>query len=937
MAGILAWRYPAPGLFCFLLLLWLDMPRQRFFACKRGHALTLLAAFAACWCYAAMRQAEAPVVPGWLERAVAASVRSAPVDAGEGGATAARPVAIPVSARVAECAPLPGKRLRVILTDIAPLVSDSGDEAAPLPSGKEAAPASQDGVPGNGPESYAGGVVWTWNAFDPRSETLLPGQRLKLRLRFLPLRSFANPGLWSPDSYWHDRGVYFRALASGKERPETLPSVMEEGDSEAAPPLARLAQARWKLERKFLAALPREAEGQAFAVLPALVFGDRSLLTAAQMDLFSRSTLAHSLALSGLHMGFAVLAGLVLARALGALFPAIWLRLPRPGLALLCSLPPALAYLWLGQSPVSLQRAACMLFFWTLLFFLRKPRALLDGLFAALACILAVNPFALFDLSLQLSAVCIAVLALSLPAAMRLSARLLPMPGQGAAGPFAFAGVRLARGACVIFCTSLCIQIALLPLTVRAFGSSGLLFPLNILWLPLLGTVVLPFSFMGLLAAGLGLESVAALILHAASLPCHWLLVLLERLDRAGLLLSPLLPRPHWLSSVGYWLLCLALAALCMQVWKKRAALARKKEADGWAGYALADGSGNRENKTGMPDEAASQKAVPHWTRAGTPPAAVLLGLVLLLAPGAPVLWDSLRPSVQLRLLDVGQGQSVLVEWSGLGGKRPGGRVLIDGGGLGSDFFDVGKAVVSPLLTDNRLPRLYAAFNSHPDRDHLEGLLFILEHFAVERYFGNGDRPTPGLAEREVRALAAGAPVMERLARGDRIELAAGLVLEVVWPPAKGMGGVDGAATAAERVSGRKAKDNRNDNSLVLRLVWQGRGLALIPGDVGKMPLRSLAGEEGPDISAQVLVLPHHGSGNSLDPAFYKKARAGIALASCGTANAWRYPAPSIRKALRDAGVQVYSTAERGQIAVSWSAPEAEPRTGFALPSPDGN
>jgi competence protein ComEC len=256
---------------------------------------------------------------------------------------------------------------------------------------------------------------------------------------------------------------------------------------------------------------------------------------------------------------------------------------------------------------------------------------------------------------------------------------------------------RFMRWAVTLLGISFCIQVALMPLTVRAFGVAALCFHLNLLWLPALGFLVMPPAFAGLLLSGLGLELPAQAALYLASLPCAVLMDLLSWLDGTGLLLAPIMPRPHWLSIAGFWLLCLTLPALIL-------------------------GRGG--------------------TRRGTI-VFVLAGLVLFALPPALALYADSRPGVRLRLLDVGQGQAVLVEWSGLSGHgskngNPSGRALIDGGGFASDTFDVGKNIIAPILTDNALPRLDLVVNTHPDTDHLAGLIYILEHFTVRQYLSNG-------------------------------------------------------------------------------------------------------------------------------------------------------------------------------------------------------
>ena len=57
---------------------------------------------------------------------------------------------------------------------------------------------------------------------------------------------------------------------------------------------------------------------------------------------------------------------------------------------------------------------------------------------------------------------------------------------------------------------------------------------------------------------------------------------------------------------------------------------------------------------------------------------------------------------------------------------------MVDGGGLFSDRFDVGRDLVSLVLTANNLPRLDFIAVTHPDRDHLKGLLFIAANYAMK-------------------------------------------------------------------------------------------------------------------------------------------------------------------------------------------------------------
>ncbi len=981
--------------------------------------------------YAALRVPQEAPRPAWLAAALA------PAPDGKGEERPPAPVRL--RAEVAEATPLPGNRLRLLLRNARPAkaAARTTPEAARGHAAFSPPPASITPSPLPSSEAYAGLIAWTWT-FPGGSP--LRGQEVELTTRLSPARGLSNPGGWDMERYWQDRGVWIRGWsrgekaaltvsgppAEGAERHDRLfrrfvaalpekKAQADRGDAFKAPqpdispqapaftvpaaeegaepegrrtppggntglqggsgpagneePSASEATPEGGLQQEFF----RPALTEGAALLPALIFGDRSFISPENSELVARATLAHSLALSGLHLGYAAGLGYLLALGLGRLFPPLWLRISRPRLTLLLALPLAGGYLWLGQAPVSLVRAGLMLLFWTALLFLNKPKVMLDGLLAAVAVILLLDPASLFDLSLQLSALSVAAIALCLP---RLTAgvdRLLSFL-CGPRDTHPSLARRAARGGLLLLGISCCIQIALAPLTVRAFGTLGLWFPLNLLWLPVLGCVVMPLAFAGLLLSALGLAAPAALALLLASLPCEGLLSLLHALDSANLLAVPVVARPHWLSMAGYWILCLALPS-CVA----GAARALRQPHTGARMRSLRFLLSRRPLMT-------SAEAPAKLPPRNAPAAAVAcLGLILLLVPfglsSAAGLFASGKSPVTLRLLDVGQGQSVLVEWTT---GRPG-RMLIDGGGTSSATFDPGRAILAPVLTDSAPPHLELLVNSHPDTDHLGGLLYLLEQFSIARYAGNGDFPVPALATKEAGALSRSGLQKEIWAAGDTIALAPDLHLEVLWPPkntaspvsAPGTGPSRGAISspaavpastpapatgnspdaepslpgAAEAPPARA--ESSNNNSLILRLVWQGRGLALICGDAEQPALQSLiAGHEtsrtsasqpfspnsvpgqaqafahafehtafpapGGSLQAEVLVVPHHGSGKSHSPALYDAVAPRLALVACGYGNQWGFPSASVRSSLQARGIPLYSTARHGHIRVEW-------------------
>ncbi|MDL2316970.1 ComEC/Rec2 family competence protein, partial [Desulfovibrio sp. OttesenSCG-928-A18] len=957
VAGILCTRHWGPGLLLLFFLLLGNLPRGKSARQRLGHCVLLALFFFCGFGYAQLRAFDQAPVPDWLRQAS----QLAPDAKGE-----LRPQGpIDIVARVESAAALAGGRTRLVLRHARPAAPEAAGPAyqggivwtlrrhenAPLPGRSVRLSLRLSPVRGLlNPETWD--IERHWHGQKVWFRGSSPGQTGSAPR--LPGGTASDPASIAAAGSKAGSGASPAAEPlSGATEPGTTPPWTYVDETPAPGALIRaraaLAEARHSLAVGFMHNLgyapasgngpdaisardPGPGPGSApdpgltggGLILPALVFGDRSLLDPEQMALFADATLAHSLALSGMHMGFVLLLAWALAGITGWCLPRLWEKTTRLHLSMLIALPLCLAYLWLGQAPPSLQRAACMIFFWALLVFLRRSKVVLSGLCAAVAFLLLLRPQHLFELGFQLSVLSVAVIGLCLPSIQAWVYRLLPEKGPRyvlPAGadpslvmPQALPGSRLKRllrAAISLGLISLCIQIALLPLCVNSFGTAGILFPLNILWLPLLGLLVMPLAFAGLFAGAVGLQLPAQLLLKTAALPCDLLLRLLNTLAERDLLLAPLLPRPHWLSTAGYWLFWLCLPGIV-----QRLALFLRQRSLRRSGQLLRRGRA-------APKLGASAAGTFVSMGKGLGPLFFCACLMMALPPLLIALEQS-QSRVSLQLLDVGQGQSLLVSWNSLGPKNDSGRVLIDGGGFGSPFFDPGRSVVAPVLTAQALPRLRAVLNSHPDTDHLEGLVYILEKCAVGAYHGNGDSPPPGLAARLDRALARAGLRETPLRAGDSLGLAPGLRLEVLWPPATEAATGQGKSLRRWPAFTRNSKgtlfapESRNNRSLVLRLVWQDRSLALVCGDLERAGLRGLLRGTG-ELGAEVLVLPHHGAASGFFPELYRKVAPGLALASCGYGNRWGFPVRRVREALRELGVPLLSTSTSGQIRVHWT------------------
>ena len=252
------------------------------------------------------------------------------------------------------------------------------------------------------------------------------------------------------------------------------------------------------------------------------------------------------------------------------------------------------------------------------------------------------------------------------------------------------------------------------------------------------------------------------------------------------------------------------------------------------------------------------------------------------------------QPSNRLRVtfLDVGQGDSILVQ-------SPSQKmVLIDGGPSPIDLaLEIGQRLP---LWERDIDLLVL---THPDGDHLTGLLELAARYDIEQVVQCGQDCTtegnlPGYRSWESLLDREGIEIIEA-ERGQLIDLKDGVQILVLHPPPNPLSG-----TASDA----------NNNSVVLLLSY-GDVTFLLPGDIEAFAERFLV-RYSDDLSATVLKVPHHGSRTSTTPEFLAAVDPLFAVISAGADNPFGHPHPqtlaTLRESLSDA--QILLTSERGSI-----------------------
>lgn len=249
--------------------------------------------------------------------------------------------------------------------------------------------------------------------------------------------------------------------------------------------------------------------------------------------------------------------------------------------------------------------------------------------------------------------------------------------------------------------------------------------------------------------------------------------------------------------------------------------------------------------------------------------------------------------------LSVGQGDCTLVQTAS------GETYLIDCGS--SSRSSVGEYVLLPCLKYYGIRGLDAVFLTHPDNDHMNGMLELLELAEENRI--------------TVRQLVM--PAIEEERRngefGEMLRTAASAAprVEVRWLGAgEGWEWDGGRLLCLHPVKGYSAESS---NAYSLCIYGElGNMSLLLTGDVegaGEEALTEALREQGIQ-GVTVLKCAHHGSRNSTSAAFLQQAAPAVAVVSCGRGNRYGHPHEEMLQRTEEAGAKVFRTDRCGAVTV---------------------
>lgn len=241
-------------------------------------------------------------------------------------------------------------------------------------------------------------------------------------------------------------------------------------------------------------------------------------------------------------------------------------------------------------------------------------------------------------------------------------------------------------------------------------------------------------------------------------------------------------------------------------------------------------------------------------------------------------------PSLEIRFINVGQGDAILI-------RRDDTTALVDGGPR--------NAHIEDYLDDLRLDDIDVLVATHPHADHIGGLIEILDRYKVNEIWVNGaDADTEtyaGFAAALTTEVQEGA-VNQIVNRGYSAQMD-GLNLQVLNP--------------TNALSG-----DANEDLLVLRLTC-GSFEVLLMGDATSESERSMLADARLHLDADVLKVGHHGSRFSSSASFLNAVTPEVAVIMVGASNAYDHPHEEALDRLAAVGATIYRTDEEGTITIT--------------------
>ncbi|MFD2115534.1 ComEC/Rec2 family competence protein [Paenibacillus yanchengensis] len=238
---------------------------------------------------------------------------------------------------------------------------------------------------------------------------------------------------------------------------------------------------------------------------------------------------------------------------------------------------------------------------------------------------------------------------------------------------------------------------------------------------------------------------------------------------------------------------------------------------------------------------------------------------------------------VTIHFIDVGQGGAQLL--IGPSGKT----MLIDAGNNDKE------QLIVQYLQAEKIKKIDVLIGTHPDADHIGGLDAVIDHFEIGEIYMPKIQANTKTFEDVLLAIKRKKLTINTAKHGVAID----------WEP----------QVATKLLAPLQTYKDTNEMSAVLQVVYNQHRF-LLTGDIEAKSEADLLAS-GEKLTADVLLVSHHGSNTSTSAPFLQAVKPTYAIIQSGKDNKYGHPNHDILKRLKQANVSVFRNDRDGHIVIS--------------------
>ena len=188
---------------------------------------------------------------------------------------------------------------------------------------------------------------------------------------------------------------------------------------------------------------------------------------------------------------------------------------------------------------------------------------------------------------------------------------------------------------------------------------------------------------------------------------------------------------------------------------------------------------------------------------------------------------------------------------------------------------------------------------THPDSDHVNGLIDVLQKYKVNNIIWNGISRDGSTYQQWLNVIAKqkkmGAKII--IAQSGEEVKAGNVYINILNP--------------LNSLNGKYFKDD-NDTGVVSRLIY-GKISFLFSADITSKEEQKLINEKF-NLQSDVLKVAHHGSKYSTSDIFLAAVAPKVAVISDGKNNSYGFPTVDVLQRLENSGIKIFRTDEAGDV-----------------------